>query len=61
MMLRSRPLLSAANRGGVRAILDQLRDHQALQAAKEWQREQFKRENSRCFKRCIGHGTPTGG
>ncbi|MEZ5453077.1 MAG: replication initiation factor domain-containing protein [Thiothrix sp.] len=36
----------AANRGGVRAILDQLRDHQALQAAKEWQREQFKREKS---------------
>lgn len=36
----------AASRGGVRAILDQLRDHQALQAAKEWQREQFKREKS---------------
>ena len=36
----------AANRSGVRAILDQLRDHQALQAAKEWQREQFKREKS---------------
>ncbi|MEB4591229.1 replication initiation factor domain-containing protein [Candidatus Thiothrix sp. Deng01] len=36
----------AANRAGVRAILDQLREHQALQAAKEWQREQFKREKS---------------
>ncbi|MBJ6609977.1 MAG: replication initiation factor domain-containing protein [Candidatus Thiothrix moscowensis] len=36
----------AANRAGVRAILDQLREHQTLQAAKEWQREQFKREKS---------------
>lgn len=34
----------AESRSGVRAILDALRDHQALEAAKQWQREQFKRE-----------------
>jgi DNA relaxase NicK len=34
----------AESRSGVRAILDKLRERQALEAAKQWQREQFKRE-----------------
>jgi DNA relaxase NicK len=34
----------AEGRSGVRAVMDELRAHQELEAAKQWQREQFKRE-----------------
>ena len=34
----------AANRGGVRAILDQLRASHELKQAQQWQREQFQKE-----------------
>ena len=34
----------AESRSGVRAIMDALRAHQTLEAAQQWQREQFKRE-----------------
>lgn len=43
----------ASNRSGVRDILDQLRQHQSLEQAKQWQRQQFKREKGLLLSKKI--------
>lgn len=42
-----------AGRSGVRAILNQLREHRAMLEAQSWQREQFKREKGLLLSRKI--------
>ena len=43
----------AANRGGVRAILDQLRQSRELEQAQQWQREQFQKEKGLLLSKKI--------
>lgn len=43
----------AANRSGVRAILDKLREHQSLEKAQQWQRQQFQREKGLLLSKKI--------